>query len=49
MKPTIVTPPINKKSKSLISKPNGLKMSPSLNIKIVINGMAININKALIQ
>ena len=49
MKPTIVTPPINKKSKTLINKPNGLKIVPSLKIKIVINGMAINIDKALIQ
>ena len=49
MKPTIVTPPINKKSKTLINKPNGLKIVPSLKIKIVINGMATNIDKALIQ
>ena len=49
MKPTIVTPPINKKSKNLINKPNGLKIVPSLKIKIVINGMATNIDKALIQ
>ena len=49
MKPTIVTPPINKKSKNLINKPNGLKMVPSLKIKIVINGMETNIDKALIQ
>ena len=49
MKPTIVTPPINKKSKTLINKPNGLKIVPSLKIKIVINGMATNIDNALIQ
>mgnify|MGYP004149541425 CR=1 FL=1 len=49
MNPTTVTPPINKKSKNLINKPNGLKMLPSLKIKIVINGMAINIDKAIIQ
>jgi len=49
MNPTTVTPPINKKSKNLINKPNGLKMVPSLKIKIVIAGMATNINKALIQ
>ena len=49
MKPTIVTPPINKKSKILINKPNGLKIFPSLKIKIVINGMATNIDNALIQ
>ena len=49
MKPTIVTPPINKKSKTLINKPNGLKIVPSLKIKIVINGIATNIDKALIQ
>ena len=49
MKPTIVTPPINKKSKTLINKPNGLKIFPSLKIKIVINGMATNIDNALIQ
>ena len=49
MKPTIVKPPINKKSKTLINKPNGLKIVPSLKIKIVINGMATNIDNALIQ
>ena len=49
MKPTIVTPPINKKRKTLINKPNGLKIVPSLKIKIVINGMATNIDNALIQ
>ena len=49
MKPTIVTPPINEKSKTLINKPNGLKIVPNLKIKIVINGMATNIDKALIQ
>ena len=49
MKPTIVTPPINKKSITLINKPNGLKIVPSLKIKIVINGMATNIDNALIQ
>ena len=49
MKPTKVTPPINRKSKILINKPNGLKIVPSLKIKIVINGMATNIDKALIQ
>ena len=49
MKPTIVTPPINKKSKTLINTPNGLKIVPSLKIKIVINGMATNIDNALIQ
>ena len=49
MNPTTVTPPINKKSKNLINKPNGLKMVPSLKIKIVMAGMATNINKALIQ
>ena len=49
MNPTTVTPPINKKSKNLINKPNGLKMVPSLKIKIVINGMATKIDKALIQ
>ena len=49
MKPTIVTPPINKKSKTLINKPNGLKIVPSLKIKIVINGMATNIDNPLIQ
>ena len=49
MKPTVVTPPINKKSKTLINKPNGLKIFPSLKIKIVINGMATNIDNALIQ
>ena len=49
MKPTIVNPPINKKSKTLINKPNGLKIVPSLKIKIVINGMATNIDNALIQ
>ena len=49
MKPTIVTPPINKKSKTLINKPNGLKIVPNLKIKIVINGMATNIDNALIQ
>ena len=49
MKPTIVTHPINKKSKTLINKPNGLKIVPSLKIKIVINGIATNIDKALIQ
>ena len=49
MKPTIVSPPINKKSKTLINKPNGLKIVPNLKIKIVINGMATNIDNALIQ
>ena len=49
MKPTIVTPPINKKSKTLINRPNGLKILPSFKIKIVSNGMATNIDKALIQ
>ena len=49
MKPTIVTPPINKKSKTLINKPNGLKIVPSLKIKIVINGTETNIDNALIQ
>ena len=49
MKPTIVTPPINMKSKTLINKPNGLKIVPNLKIKIVINGMATNIDNALIQ
>ena len=49
MKPTRVTPLINKKSKTLINTPNGLKIVPSLNIKIVINGMATNIDSALIQ
>ena len=49
MKPTIVTPPINKKRKTLINKPNGLKIFPSLKIKMVINGMATNIDNALIQ
>ena len=49
MKPTIVTPPINKKSKNLINKPNGLKIVPNLKIKIVIKGMATNIDNALIQ
>ena len=49
MKPTIVTPPINKKSKTLINKPNGLNIVPSFKIKIVINGMATNIDNALIQ
>lgn len=49
MKPTIVTPPINKKSKTLINIPIGLKIFPSLKIKIVINGIATNIDKALIQ
>ncbi len=49
MNPIIVTPPINKKSKTLINKPNGLKIVPSLKIKIVINGMATNIDNALIQ
>ena len=49
MKPTIVTPPINKKSKTLINKPNGLKIVPNLKIKIVNNGMATNIDNALIQ
>ena len=49
MKPTIVSPPINKNNKTLINKPNGLKIVPSLKIKIVINGMATNIDNALIQ
>ena len=49
MKPTIVTPPINKKSKTFINNPNGLKIVPNLKIKIVINGMATNIDNALIQ
>ena len=49
MKPTIVTPPINKKSKTLINKPNGYKIVPSLRIKIVINGIATNIDNALTQ
>ena len=49
MKPTIVKLPINRKSKTLINKPNGLKIVPSLKIKIVINGMATNIDNALIQ
>ena len=49
MKPTIVTPPINKKSKTLINIPNGLKIVPSLKIKIVIKGIAINIDNALNQ
>ena len=49
MNPTIVTPPINKKRRTLINKPNGLKIVPNLRIKIVINGMAINIDNALIQ
>ena len=49
MKPTKVTPPINKKRKTLIKKPNGLKTVPSLKIKMVINGMATNIDNALIQ
>ena len=49
MKPTIVTPPINKKRKTLINKPNGLKIVPSLKIKMVINGMEIRIDNALIQ
>ena len=49
MKPTIVTPPINKKRKTLINKPNGLKILPSLKIKMVINGTATNIDNALIQ
>ena len=49
MKPIIVTPPIKKTSKTLINKPNGLKIFPSLKIKIVINGMATNIDNALIQ
>ena len=49
MKPTIVTPPINKKSKTLINTPNGLKIDPSLKIKIVIKGIAINIDNAIIQ
>ena len=49
MKPTKVTPPINMKRKTLINKPNGLKIVPSLKIKMVINGMATNIDNALIQ
>ena len=49
MKPTIVTPPINKKSKTLINKPNGLKIVPSLRIEIVISGIATNIDNALAQ
>ena len=49
MKPTIVTPPIKKKSKTLINKPNGLKIVPNRKIKIVINGMPTNIDNAIIQ
>ena len=49
MKPTIVTPPINKKSKTFIKIPNGLKIVPNLKMKIVINGIATNIDSALIQ
>ena len=49
MKPIIVTPPINKKSKILINKPNGLKILPNLKIKIVINGITTNIDIALSQ
>ena len=49
MNPTTVTPPINKKSKSLMTNPNGLKIDPNLKIKIVINGIATNIDNALTQ
>tara|TARA_Y100001978_G_scaffold12347_1_gene9883 strand:- start:143 stop:292 length:150 start_codon:yes stop_codon:yes gene_type:complete len=49
MRPTIVTPPINKKSKTLINKPNGLKILPSLKIKIVTKGTVTNIDNALTQ